>query len=105
MVSTSNKNQLQFTLQIFEKDSQLNINEATRLYNIPCTTLSARIKGCFIYGDIITNSRKLTALEKKVAVRKVLDLDSQRFPPRMRDMEDIANRLLAIYDAIYIKLH
>src|SRR6266566_8198026 len=44
MASTSNKNQLQLALQTFEKDHQLSINEAARLYNIPHITLSTQIK-------------------------------------------------------------
>ncbi len=56
MISTSNESQLQLALQAFKKDLQLNINEAIRLYNIPCTILSTRIKGRSTYVDIIVNS-------------------------------------------------
>src|SRR6266566_9532978 len=98
MASTSNESQLQLVLQTFEKDLQLSINEVIRLYNIPHTTLSARIKGRSAYTDTMANSRKLTALEKEVVVRKVFDLDSRGFPLRIHNIEDIANRLLAIYD-------
>ena len=102
MASISNEYQLQLAFQTFEKDLQLNIRKATRLYNIPHSTLSIRINGISIYITTITNSRKLTTLKKEVIVRKVLDLDSQRFPPRIHDIEDIANRLLATRDTIYV---
>jgi len=46
----------------------------------------------------------LTALKEEVVIREVLDLDSRRFPPRIYNVEDITNRLLAIYNAIYIGL-
>src|SRR6266699_4518460 len=105
MASTSNKSQLQLALQTFKKDPQLNINEATRLYNILCTTLSTRIKGCSIRINIIANLQKLTALEKKVVVQEVFDLDSRRFPLWIYDVEDITNRLLTIYNATYIGLY
>ncbi len=52
----------------------------------------------------MANSRKLTALEKEVVVREIFDLDSRRFLLRMYDVEDIANRLLAIYDATCVRL-
>ena len=104
MVSASNENQLQYTLQTFERDPQLSIRMVVRLYNIPRTTLSARINSRSTREDIIANSRKLTALEEEVVVREVFDLDSRRFPPRIRDIEDIANRLLAIRNATYIGL-
>ena len=102
MASTSNEYQLQLVLQTFEKDPQLNIREAVRLYNILHSTLSIRINGVSAYTTTIANSRKLTALEKEVIVRKVFDLDSRRFPPRIYDMENIVNRLLTIYNTIRV---
>ena len=96
---------MQLTLQAFEKDPQLSINEAMQLYNILYTTLSIRIKGRFIYIDAIANSRKLTVLEEKVVVREIFDLDSRGFPPRIYNVEDIANRLLTIYNTTYIGLY
>ncbi|SRR6266566_2722101 len=104
MVSPSNDNQLQFTLQTFEKDLQLNIRNFTRFYNILRTTLSIRINDRSIYIDTIANSRKLTALKEEMVVQEILDLDSRRFPPRIHNIEDIVNRLLAIRDATYIGL-
>src|SRR6266566_1790927 len=105
MISSSNDNQLQLVLQTFEKDLQLNIRKLARFYNILCTILSVRINGRSIHADTIANSQKLTALKKEVVVRKVFDLDSQRFPPRIYDIENITNRLLTTYDATCIGLH
>ncbi len=68
MASTFNESQLQFVLQAFEKDPQLSINEAVQLYNILHTTLSVRIKGRFIYTDIIINLQKLTALKEEMII-------------------------------------
>src|SRR6266566_2559795 len=102
MASISNECQLQLALQTFEKDPQLNIRKTTQLYNILHSTLSIRINNISTHTTIITNSRKLTALKEKVVIRKVFDLDSRRFPPRIHNIEDIANRLLIIYNAIYI---
>ncbi|SRR6266566_2830565 len=105
MISTSNKYQLQLALQTFEKDPQLSIRKVTRLYNILRTTLTHHINSRSIYTDIIANSQKLTTLEKEIVVQKVLDLNSREFPPRIYDIEDIANRLLTTYDATYIRPH
>jgi len=91
MASTSNKSQLQFAFQTFEKDLQLNINKATQFYNILRTILSARINDRFIYTNIIANSQKLTVLKEEMIIQEIFDLDSQRFPPRIRDIKDIAN--------------
>ncbi len=105
MASTSNKSQLQLVLQTFEKDPQLSINEAARLYNILRMILSARIKGRSVRIDIIANSQKLTVLEEEMVVREILDLDSRRFPLRIHDIKDIVNRLLTIYNTTYIGLY
>src|SRR6266566_6067020 len=104
MVSTSNKSQLQLALQTFEKDFHFSINEAVQFYNIFRTTLSIQIKGRSIHINAMANLRKLTVLKEKVIVQKVFDLNSRGFPLRIRDMEDIANRLLTIYDIIYVGL-
>ena len=105
MASTFNKHQLQLVCQTFEKDSQLNIYKIIRFYNIPRITLSVRIKGRSIYIDVIVNSQKLTALKEEVVVQEVFDLDLQGFLPRIYNIKDIANRLLAIRNATYIGLH
>ncbi len=105
MILISNENQLQLALQTFEKDPQLNINKIARLYNILRTILSTRIKGRSICADAIANSRKLTALKEEVVVREIFDLDSRRFPFRIYNVEDIANRLLVIYNAICVGLY
>ncbi len=105
MASTSNEHQLQLVYQTFEKDFQFNIHEVIRLYNIFCMILFNRINGRLAYIDTIANLQKLTVLKEKVIVRKILNLDSRRFLSQMRDIENIANRLLIIYDATYIGLH
>src|SRR6266699_5770546 len=104
MTSTSNERQLQLVFQAFERDPQLSINKAVRLYNIPRTILSDRINRRSTYADTIPNLRKLTALEEEVVVREVFDLDSRGFHPRMRNIEDMVNRLLAIYNTMRIGL-
>jgi hypothetical protein len=40
----------------------------------------------------------LTDLEEETIVRYILDLDWRSFPPRLRDVEDMANKLLADRD-------
>ncbi len=104
MVSTFNECQLQFIFQTFEKDFQFSVCKVVQLYNILYSTLSIRINSVSTCIITIANLRKLTTLKEEVVVRKVFDLDSQGFLFRMYDVEDIANRLLAIYDTIRIGL-
>ena len=44
----------------------------------------------------------MTTLEEEVVIQEILDLDSRRFLLRIYNIEDIANRLLATCDAIYV---
>ncbi|SRR6266566_416840 len=104
MTSTFNEHQLQLALQTLERDPQLGIREIVRLYKILHSILSYRINSRSIYTDIIFNLQKLTVLEEEVVVRKVFDLNSQIFLPRIYNMKDMVNRLLAIYDATYVGL-
>ena len=96
---------MQLVFQAFEKDPQLNIRELIQFYNILRMTLSARINDRSTHIDTMLNLRKLTALEEKVVVREVFDLDLRGFLPQMYNIEDIVNRLLAIYDTIYVGLY
>ncbi len=105
MASTSNEHQLQLACQTFEKDPQLSIRKTVRLYNILRITLFDRINSRLIHIDIIVNLRKLIVLKEEVIIQKVFNLDSQRFPLQIYDMEDMINRLLTIYDTTYIELH
>src|SRR6266699_3574115 len=102
MASTFNEHQLQLAFQSFERNPQLDIYKTIQLYKILHSILSHRINSRSIYIDIIFNLRKLIILKEEIIVRKVFDLDSRRFPPRIYDIEDITNRLLTTYNTIYI---
>jgi hypothetical protein len=39
-----------------------------------------------------------------VLVREILDLDSRAFPPRLDDVEDMANKLLANRSASHVRI-
>ena len=46
---------------------------------------------------------KLTALKEVVIFERIIDLIDQGFPPQLKDIEDMADCLLGIYDAIYVR--
>ena len=62
---------------------------------MPRITLYNRYYGISLQYDIQPNSRKLTNLKEIVIIQYILDLDSRLFPPRVRYIEDIANRILS----------
>ena len=89
----SNEQQLNLALNAKHKNPKLSLRKASQIYKVDRSTLSQRQQGRPSKRDCIPKSRKLTNLEEETIVRKVLELDSQAFPPRIRGVEDMANRL------------
>ena len=53
-------------------------------------------------GQCLTNLRKLTDLEEKVLLKRVLDLDTRGFQPRLANIREMADRLRVAHDALYV---
>ncbi|KAL9572239.1 hypothetical protein ACKAV7_003622 [Fusarium commune] len=58
-----------------------------------------RQQGILSRRDTTPKSRKLSDLEEQTIIQFIIDLDSRGFPPRLRGVEEMANRLLADRDA------
>ncbi|KAG6998152.1 hypothetical protein FocnCong_v013463 [Fusarium oxysporum f. sp. conglutinans] len=86
-------------LQALQNNSKLSIRRAAKLYKISEHRLRRRQNGIQSRRDWIPKSRRLSDLEEKIIVQFILDLDSRGFPPRLRGVEEMANRLLADRDA------
>jgi hypothetical protein len=82
-------------LQALQNDPKLSLRRAAKLYNVDHRRLSDRKKGIRSRRDIMPNSRKLSDLEEQILLQSIIDLDSRGFPPQIRIVEDMANRLLA----------
>lgn len=80
-------------------NKRLTIRAAAKVYNVPRTTLARRRDGRPARRDTLPNSRKLTELEEDAIVQYILELCERSFPPRLRDVEDMANQLLRARDA------
>ncbi|KAG6990073.1 ATP-dependent DNA helicase pif1 [Fusarium oxysporum f. sp. conglutinans] len=86
-------------IQALQNDPQLSLRRAAKIYNVSLTTLWRRQQGILSQRDTIPKSRKLSDLEEQIIVQFILDLESRGFPPRLRGVEQMANRLLADRDA------
>jgi hypothetical protein len=64
---------------------------AAKLYNVPETTLRARITGRPSRVETRPKVQLLTDLEKVVIVRHILDIDERGFAPRLAGVEKMAN--------------
>src|SRR5437667_6135815 len=85
-------------LKAIRNDKKLSVRAAAKIYEVPRTTLTRRRASRHTRRDTSPNSRKLTKLEEEAIVQYILKLGTRSFPPRLRDIEDMANRLLRIYD-------
>ncbi|RYC80031.1 hypothetical protein BFJ63_vAg17088 [Fusarium oxysporum f. sp. narcissi] len=86
-------------LQALQNDPKLSVRRAADIYKVNHMTLRRRQNGIQSRRDSIPKSRRLSDLEEQIIVQFILDLDSRGFPPRLRFVEEIANRLLADRDA------
>jgi hypothetical protein len=86
-------------LQALQNDPKLKLRRAAEIYKVGRMMLWRRQKGILSTHDTIPKSRRLSDLEEQIIIQFILDLDSRGFPPRLRGVEEMANRLLADRDA------
>jgi hypothetical protein len=99
MASTHAECQINLALQAIKRDLNLSARTAATIYKCSHATLSRRLKGTQSRDDSMPNSRNLTSLEEDTIVQYILDLDARLHPPRLANVEDMANRLLRERDA------
>ena len=99
MENADKERKINLACQAIQNTPKLSIRAAAKIYMVPHSTLSARVKGIAARRDTMSPCRKLTNLEESTIVEYVLDLDSRSFPPRLSGVQDMANRLLADRDA------
>ena len=105
MGSPSKECQIQLALQAMRMDPNLSIRNAAKIYRVPRSTLTDRVRGRVARVNITPNSRNLNSLEEEIIVREILDQESRGFPLRYRDMEDMANRLRTARGASRVSKH
>jgi hypothetical protein len=93
------KARMLLALQALQNNPNLSVRRAADIYKVDRMTLRRRQNGIKSQCDSIPKSRRLSDLEEQIIVQFILDLDSRGFPPRLRFVEEIANRLLADRDA------
>ena len=99
MVQRSNEKDVILALQALENDKNLSVRAVAKIYNVSHTILYRRRVGRPSRRDTTANSRKLTDLEEHTIVQYITNLYTRSFPPRLRNVEDMANQLLRARDA------
>ncbi|EED11514.1 conserved hypothetical protein [Talaromyces stipitatus ATCC 10500] len=92
--STQIEGKIQLAISDLKNGRISNIREATRIYDIPRTTLRDRLKGIEYKGEKRTNHHKLTQSEEDSLVKWVLDLDRRGLFPRHSLVREMVNYLL-----------
>ena len=105
MASLSNESRLILAIEAIQKDANLSIRAAAKIYNVLEATLCCWRAGRLARRDIPANLRKLTDLEEKAIVQYVIELSTRSFPPQLRGVKDIANQLLRARNALPVGKH
>jgi hypothetical protein len=72
------------------------VRRAAAAYNVQFQRVSDRLHGIPFRPIVRANGLKLTASEERTIVRDILDLDSRGFAPRLCEVADKADQLLAV---------
>ena len=99
MPQKNDESQLILAIQAIQKDPELRLRVAARIYSVDHRKLGRRLQGVPSRHDISANSRKLTNLEESVLVQHILNLAAKGFPARLPVIGDMVNRLLATHNA------
>ena len=94
-MSQNQEGRIQLTLRAYETKQFRSLRKAATAYNVNHHTLTDRAKGVIFRPEAQLNRQKLTQTEEKTIVRYILNLDSQGFAPRLCEVEDMANKILA----------
>ena len=94
METQSNEARILLVIAALRRDKKLSRRAATRIYNVPYSTLTDRINSYAISSEYRPVAHKLTELEEEVIIQHILELDTRGFGPRLAGIEDIANSIL-----------
>jgi hypothetical protein len=97
--SSNQEARIQLAKQAIKLGQIQSVRAAAEEFDVPYTTLNERLHGIPSRDDCTPNSRKLTPYEEEAIIQYILDLDSRGFPPRPRDIQEMANLLLTERDA------
>jgi len=67
------------------------IRRAAKAFNVPKSTLIARLSSRASRQECTANSMKLSTIEEEVLLQKILNLDNRGFLPTLATITDIAN--------------
>ena len=91
---TEQEGRILVAIQAIENQEKLSIREAARIYDIPFSTLQARLAGRKNRVELRANSFKLTEIEENSLKKWVISMDIRGAAPRPSMVQEMANLLL-----------
>lgn len=91
----SNERNIVLAIHAIQNGQFQSVRAAAKAFSVSHATLARRVHSLQSRRDCVPNSQKLDSTEESVLVQHVLDLDARGLPPRLRIVEDMANKLLA----------
>jgi hypothetical protein len=93
---SSKEGRIQLARSAYTTHQFRSLRRAAEAFNVPHSTLTSRYNGITHILERRNGRQKLTTTEEQTIVRYILDLDSRGFAPRLCEVEDIADKLLAV---------
>ena len=81
-------------IEAYNQNQFKSLRAAAASFNVSRSTLSNRLNGMIARRDTRPVSCKLSSVEEEVLHRRILDLDSQGYPPRLAVVREMADLIL-----------
>ncbi|KAF7914288.1 uncharacterized protein EAF01_000694 [Botrytis porri] len=94
MDSNNQEARILLAIEAIQKDKKTSIRKVAKIYNISNTTLQRRINGITSRSEYRPKSYNLSELEENIISEYIIDMDLRGFPPKLRNVEDMANHIL-----------
>src|SRR3954447_12528367 len=93
--SSQQEGRIELALTTYRSGQIASLRRAATTFGVPRTTLLNRNRGITFLPNRRNGRHKITLTEEQTIVRYILDLDSRGFAPRLDEVADMANKLLA----------
>jgi hypothetical protein len=93
--SSYEEGRIELALQAYTSRQFQTLRRAAAAFGVRHQRLSDRLHGITNRRQAPPNRRKLTSTEEQTIVRYILDLDSRGFAPRLCEVADMADKMLA----------
>ena len=93
---SNQEGRVQLALNAYHNRQFKSLRRAAEVFEVPPSTLTDQYNGKPHRPESRHAQHKLTTTEERTIVRYILDLDSRGFAPRLCEVADMADKLLAV---------